>query len=180
MTTPTRTLIDLAGVVGEDNLQEAFENGWVRELINLPRLSRRLELVRRRGRKGVGVLADLIDEADGGTRLTRSVLERRYLRESAAAGLPIPELQFPVSVAERNYRIDFAYPQHKLAIELDGWRFHGGRSDWVADIARSNALVAEGWRVLRGTWKDVEEHPNDLLQRVRQALTPELPGLSRS
>ena len=54
-------------------------------------------------------------------------------------------------MAGRRYRIDLAYPELRLAIECDGFRWHAQRSDWDADRRRQNDLVAQGWRVLRLT-----------------------------
>ena len=57
-----------------------------------------------------------------------SPLERRFLRLLRAAGLPEPEVQYPIRDGERLVaRVDFAYPEIRLAMEVDGYRWHGGR-----------------------------------------------------
>jgi len=80
-----------------------------------------------------------------------SDLEMRVLRAIVEAGLPEPELQHRVVLAGRRRRIDLAYPELKLAIEVDGWDTHRTRSAFDADRARENELVVAGWRVLRFT-----------------------------
>jgi very-short-patch-repair endonuclease len=63
-------------------------------------------------------------------------------------------------------RIDLAYPDVKLAIELDGWEFHGGRTAFDADRARANDLVLAGWTVVRFTSRSAD---SDILRCVRGA-----------
>ena len=75
----------------------------------------------------------------------------RFLRAIVGAGLPEPVQQHPVSVGGRQYRIDLAYPEHKVAIEIDGWEYHRSRSAFDDDRTRANDLVVAGWHVLRFT-----------------------------
>lgn len=83
----------------------------------------------------------------------RSALESRVLDAIVRAGLPIPERQWRVErPGGRVAFIDLAYPDRRVAIELDGWAEHGVRSAFDADRARGNDLVLAGWRVLRFTW----------------------------
>ena len=83
-------------------------------------------------------------------------------------------LQHPVLVEGKKYFIDFAYPKAQLAIELDGWRFHGRREAWEADIRRSNALMTADWKVIRGTWRSLQRDPREVIRRVASFLTPQL------
>jgi very-short-patch-repair endonuclease len=66
--------------------------------------------------------------------------------------------------------VDFAYPDRRIAIEVDGYRWHAGRRRWERDLARRNALTALGWRVLHVTAADIEQRPGDMLAIVRAAL----------
>lgn len=86
------------------------------------------------------------------------------------AGLPAPELQHPVRVGENTYRIDLAYPEASLAIELDGGG-HLRRDVWEADHERQNALILAGWTVLRFTWQDYHRRRHRLVREVRAALS---------
>jgi len=68
------------------------------------------------------------------------------------------------------YYIDIAFPHLKLAIEIDG-RLHEEDEDlFESDRWRQNALVADGWRVLRFTWRMLKEHPEVVVAAIRQAL----------
>ncbi len=174
LTTPARTVIDLAARLSAEHLRDVVDEVLLRELSDVTRLRRRLEACGRRGRSGAGQLFTLIEEFDGSGLLPRSVLERRYMRAAAAAKLPSAVVQYPVTVEDRRYIIDFAYPEQMVGVELDGWRFHGSRRAWEADIKRANALVAAGWQVIRGTWRGVQRNPHTLLSQVSRLLIPAL------
>ena len=76
----------------------------------------------------------------------------------------------PVFVAGRLYYIDIAFPLLKVAIEIDG-RLHEEDKDlFESDRWRQNALVADGWRVLRFTWDMLQEHPEAVAAAVRAAI----------
>jgi very-short-patch-repair endonuclease len=68
------------------------------------------------------------------------------------------------------YYIDVAFPHLRLAIEIDG-RLHEEAEDlFESDRWRQNALVADGWVVLRFTWRMLREHPEAVVAAILQAL----------
>ena len=71
------------------------------------------------------------------------------------AGLPQPVAQYPVG----RYRLDFAWPELKVAVETDGWATHGRRQAFEDDRARDAFLLAAGWRVLRVTYRQLARRP---------------------
>jgi very-short-patch-repair endonuclease len=84
--------------------------------------------------------------------------------------LPEPETQYPVYEHGRVIaRLDLAYPDRKLAIEADGYRWHAGRARWQSDLARRNRLTALGWRIIHVTWSDLRDRPDEVVERVRRA-----------
>ena len=92
-----------------------------------------------------------------------SDLELRALRAIIAAGLPIPVQQHRVTIAGKRYRIDLAYPDLLIAIELMGWDPHSGRESFDDDKARSGDLVSIGWRVLEVT---ARHSTDDIIRRI--------------
>ena len=59
-------------------------------------------------------------------------------------------------IASRRFRIDIAFVEKRIAIEVDGWAYHGKhRSAHAKDRQRQNLLVSNGWRVLRFTTGEI-------------------------
>jgi very-short-patch-repair endonuclease len=77
--------------------------------------------------------------------------EMRVLRAIVSYGNPEPVQQHWVRLGTRRCRIDLAYPDFRVAIEVDGWDAHRSRTAFDRDRARENDLVVAGWRVLRFT-----------------------------
>ena len=101
-----------------------------------------------------------------------SVLESVCRVLFVEAGLPAPVSQFEVRGPDGRLlgRVDFAWPAHRLVVETDGYASHADRSRYRADRRRTNALVLEGWRVLRFSWEDVVHDPAGVVAAVRAAL----------
>jgi very-short-patch-repair endonuclease len=65
-------------------------------------------------------------------------------------------------------RVDFAYPELKYAIEVDGYEAHTGRRAFEHDRVRQNDLVDDGWTIHRFTWREVEDRPGRVVDRIRR------------
>jgi hypothetical protein len=74
--------------------------------------------------------------------------------------------QFVVSVEGRRRKLDRAWPEVCLAVELDGARFHTDPEARQRDLARDAALASIGWLVLRFTYADVLRDPDGVRARV--------------
>lgn len=74
--------------------------------------------------------------------------------------------QYRVELPTRIVKLDRAWPEAKLAVELDGARHHTSPEDRQADLARDRALAAAGWVVLRFTYADVLRDPEGVRARV--------------
>ena len=87
-------------------------------------------------------------------------------------GLPPPELQLRVHDERGGLvaRVDFAWPQARLVVEVDGFAYHSSREDVRKDHARAVRLTLLGWRVLRFGWEDVVGRPEHVIAVVREAL----------
>ena len=91
-----------------------------------------------------GVLADL----DGTTPI-----EGRWTRILRAAGLPEPVRQHQVVLDGQVYVLDFAWPNHKACLEVNGFAFHRTREAFDRDHDKVVALQAAGWNVVAATAK---------------------------
>ena len=162
-TTPIKTLIDVAGFCAEHVVEEALDDALRRGLMTVARLRRRLRADGGRGRSGTALLRDLVDARAGVVRVPESKLETVLLRVLLAAGLPRPAVQHQVG----RYRLDFAYPDARVAIEADGFRWHSTRQQWDRDRTRRNALTATGWTMLQVTWSELRDRPEEVVAAVR-------------
>jgi hypothetical protein len=83
----------------------------------------------------------------------RSELEARFTAFLDDAVLPRPSTNSRIEGTE----VDFAWPEHRLIAELDGFAFHATRRAFEQDRARDRRLQAYGWRVVRITWRQLHE-----------------------
>lgn len=156
-----RTLIDLASVVPPILLGPALDDALRRRLVTTRSLAEKIDQIGF-GRRGVLALRRELDRREG-LPIVGSPLERRFVDLVEAAGLPAPRLQFEIEHQGRLIaRVDFAYPHKKIAIEIDGYRWHSGRRRWELDGARQNELELLGWTVLRFSSTQLDEAIEDL------------------
>lgn len=84
----------------------------------------------------------------------RSALEDRLAQQIHAHGLPTPDREYAFHPSRR-WRFDFAWPQHMVAVEVEGGIWTRGRhtrgAGFEADAEKTNAATALGWRVYRYT-----------------------------
>lgn len=171
VTTPARTLLDIAAVAPRETVEEALDDALRRRLVSLRRLRSRVDELGRRGRPGIAMMRALLDARDPSSPVPESVFETRLLRVLRRARLPEPVLQHRIRDRGRTVAVvDFAYPDAKLAIEADGYRWHSGRVRWENDRARLNRLTLLGWRVIHVTWHDLVRRPEHVAASVRNAL----------
>jgi very-short-patch-repair endonuclease len=152
VTTPARTLTDIAGTTTPRELARLVEEAQRLKLVTPGELAAAVE--RARGRTGVGRLKTILLSA-AEPAFTRSEAERRLLELVREAGLPRPLTN--VNVA--GYEVDFLWPQHRLVVEVDGYEFHRSREAFERDRARDAALLVAGFRVLRVTWRQLTNEP---------------------
>ena len=145
VTRPARTIADLARVVSGDVLEEAVDDALCRRLCRLEELPSR------------GRLAEVL-AAWNGDGFAEGVAEMRVVRALLAAGLPQPVRQYEIWVGGVLIaRVDLAYPQFRLAMELDGFRWHAGRRRFRSDRMRRNRVEAAGWRLLEAAPEDIDD-----------------------
>jgi very-short-patch-repair endonuclease len=146
VTTPARTLFDLGGCYRAGMVELALEHCLDRGLVTLDELDRLVRRLSRRGRPGGPALRQLLEARSPDRRPTQSVMETKLLQAIRAYGLPEPEAQFEVWAGGAFVgRVDFAYPEARVAIEYDSDEHHSGRLAIRRDRARRHELIAVGW-----------------------------------
>ncbi|MGH2686865.1 MAG: endonuclease domain-containing protein [Actinomycetota bacterium] len=168
-TTVVRTLIDLGTVVEADAVERALDDALRRRLVTPLRLQRRLRELGRR--QGTRALRSLLADRSPGPSQPESVLETRLWKLLRRSGLPHPVLQHEVREGGRLLaRVDFAWPDRLVAVEADGYAFHGDAAAWRRDLGRRNELTARGWRVVHVTWNEVSTSPRQVVATIRRVL----------
>lgn len=99
-----------------------------------------------------------------------SVPERRFHRLLRDAGITGWRANLPVRIGDARCYLDVAFELVLLAIEIDGRLYHSAPEAFELDRRRQNLLVLNGWHVLRFTWRMIEEHPDQVIVAVRDAL----------
>jgi predicted transcriptional regulator of viral defense system len=169
VSTVSRTLLDLAGVVSLGTLARALDTALHRG-VALDSLSRRLEATAVQGRNGTTNLRKLIEERTDERSPVESPLERDFLTLVRERSVPEPVAQYPVFVdGHLVARLDFAYPELKIGIELHGYAFHSDRESFERDRRRLTELVNEGWHMLAFTRPQLRDHPAWVEQAVLKA-----------
>jgi very-short-patch-repair endonuclease len=163
ITAPLRTILDLAATESRREVERALNEAQVQRMVTLSQLARRLD--GERGRRGVALLRTIV-QAQRQPAITRSDAEKLFLALVEKAGLPAPRTDYPIGP----YRVDFAWPERRLAAELDSIAFHATQPRFVGDRRRWAEIDARGWRIFRFTWWDVTDQPEALLVRLTRSL----------
>ena len=171
VTRPLRTVLDLGVVVGTDRLEELVDDGLRRGWFSTTAVWQRWERLGGALRPGGRVVRAVLERKASGERPVGSILETRFRQVLRRAGLPDPVAQFEVHDGEELVaRVDFAYPEFGVVIEVDGEERHTGRSPRKRDARRDRRLMALGFRPLRFDWDDVHRHPHGVARDVRAVL----------
>lgn len=171
ITDPVRTVIDLGLVLPLWSVRDALSRGLTTHLLTISQVETLRDALGRKGRNGTGVVRELLDERLLTAGDEESLLEKRFFDLVRHHDVPRPVIQYEVWHAGRFIaRVDAAYPELKLAIEVDGYRHHSSPDAFQRDRTRQNRLVALGWTVLRFTWADVVQRPAMVAQTIREAV----------
>lgn len=164
-----RTLLDLARKTSDPRLLRAIE--WCRRTGRTDWTSLISTLARhaRRGRPGIRRLRRVIATNAHRSEVTDSDFELLVIALLLEHGLPEPVLHHRVHEGGRFVaEVDLAYPELRLAIELDG-ADHLNADVRERDLPRQNDLILQGWTVLRFTWKRFVERPQSIVAEVTAA-----------
>jgi hypothetical protein len=101
---------------------------------------------------------------------TRSVLEKRFVRLIAEAGLPAPRTNEKLWIEGRKRELDAHWPDLKLAVELDSFKVHGVRDHFESDRERDVGFVIDGWRVVRFTWIRLRDDPAGVVHDMQRLI----------
>jgi len=165
-TAVARSLVEVSGALGSSATGKLLDLAIRRSRGELEATRACVARLAGPGRRRLDVIRHVLGERLPGYDPGDSDLEVRALRALHRAGLQPPVQQHPVRLAGRRCRIDLAYPDVMVAIELDGWDAHGVRSAFDGDRARRNELTILGWQVLQLTSAMTDEDMIDHVSRM--------------
>jgi very-short-patch-repair endonuclease len=163
VTSPARTILDLAATADGDGLEAALSEAYALRLVTEPAIHDALE--RNRGRPGAGALRALLRSQEGPV-ITKSRAERLLRALLRKAGLPQPLGNQRLL----GYSPDLLWPEQRLIVEFDGFQWHGHRAKFESDRARDATFVAHGYRVIRITWRQLMYQPYRVVANLALAL----------
>jgi hypothetical protein len=168
VTTPARTLLDLAAVLDRRRVERAANEAEIRRLADT--LSLEDLVVRHPRRAGLATIRAILEAGAIGAAVTRSELEDRFLEFLDGAGLTRPQVNAALRLRERWVEADCLWHPQRLVVELDGHATHRTAAAYEADRRRDRALSAAGWRVVRVTWRQLHGEPEALAADLRTLL----------
>lgn len=169
VTTPMRTLLDNAPSLCDDELEKAVHNFHRRGLISPPRFETYLRPYCDSRTPGARRLLHVVSFRTG-DRPIASDLQADFFILLRKHGLPTPIPEYGVMTPNGQRYIDFAYPNQALALEVDGWEWHGTREAFESDRIRRNELEVLRWHVLQITKKAMREDPVGLCSMIGAGL----------
>jgi hypothetical protein len=121
-------------------------------------------LAEQRGRRGIVAVRALLPFADG---RAESAMESEVRLVMIDYGLPLPELQHPIYGRHGEmWRVDFAWPDVRVAAEYESIDWHVGRGEMLRDKTRWGKIQELGWTIIPIVVHDVRRQPNQLAQRI--------------
>jgi very-short-patch-repair endonuclease len=165
VTNPVVTLVDLAAVLPEEEVDSALHAAVTTGSVDARRIHEHLRRRGGHGRRGVGVMRKILS-VNGRASHVSSPLEHALAAVLCTGDLPTFVREHPVRAGGAVYYLDFAYPQHRVGVEAEGWRWHSDTGAFERDRVRHNALAAAGWRILRVTDKHIRSCPELVRSQV--------------
>ncbi|TRW79791.1 hypothetical protein FK535_20845 [Mycolicibacterium sp. 018/SC-01/001] len=125
--------------------------------------------IEQKGRRGIVAVRDLLALADP---RAESPMESEARLAMLDGGLPVPELQYEIVDGNGDLRrLDFAWPDRRVAAEYDGVAWHSGPEAMVEDRRRHNALADVDWTVVPIVFDDVRYRQRGMVARIDRQLT---------
>ena len=165
VTSPARTIVDVAGISDSKGLAEVIEQAAILGLLNVSAIDRILNGHRRRGANRLRRVIEPWRRYKPGIKI-RSRMEAKLLPMLSVAALPVPETNVRLRVGARTYEVDFLWRRQKVIVETDGGRFHDNPAAGQRDSDRNHALTGAGYRVPRLGWEDLRDRPEETMREL--------------
>jgi very-short-patch-repair endonuclease len=170
VTTPERTIIDIAGIVPTERTEWVLDDAVHKGLTTSRRVADRLGVMPTNGRKGATVLWRLLAERTGDPDERANAWENLMSRLIAASDLPTPVRQHKVVVGTHTYYLDFGFPEQMVAVECDSSQEHATPIAYRHDLDRQHDCESQGWVFKRFIKSQASQHPDATVDKIRDLL----------
>lgn len=162
VTTVARTLVDLAEVVTQRQLERAFDQAEILGVLDLNAIED--QLARNPTRLGARAIRQVLAEHYIGKTPTWSENEEALLAITRPLGIPDPDCNALVALddGEPPIRVDFVWREQRVVVEADSRKWHLTKQRFEIDRQRDQRLMNAGWKVIRTTWKQMKYRPHEL------------------
>ena len=176
-TTVARTLLDLAGVVTQRQLERSFDQAEIAKAFDLTAIED--QLARNPTRAGAKAVRRVLTEHYIGKTATWSENEEALLAITRPLGIPDPDTNELIALDDGGppIRVDFVWRDQRVIIEADSRKWHTSRQRFEIDRQRDQRLIAAGWTVIRTTWRQMKYRPHELRPLLLKLLVPGSPAV---
>jgi hypothetical protein len=161
VTSPARTLLDMAARLKPAALRRAVKDAQARKLASQEALAE--VLARQPHHSGAAKLRPYLVDPDD----TRSVLEDRFVDFCQRAGIPRPRMNVEVC----GFLVDALFERERVIVELDSWDFHANREAFEDDRERDGVTTEAGLVTVRITSRGFVQQTRRL-QKILAARRP--------
>jgi hypothetical protein len=171
-----RTLLDLADVVTQRQLERSFDQAEIVEVLDLMAVND--QLARNPTRPGAKAVKAVLRDHYIGSTATRNENEELLLQITRGLKIPDPECNALIVLLDGGppIRPDFVWRKQRVVLETDSKKWHGSRQRMEIDRRRDQRLTAAGWTVIRTTWRQLKYRPHELRPVLLKLLGPGTPN----
>ena len=167
-TSLARTLVDFADQATRREVERAVDRSEMLRLFDMAAVDAAISRAGRR--RGAGLLRAVLADYTGPV-LTEEGVEERFFTLCRSAGLPDPEANVWITLAEGGaYKADFLWREERLIVETDGRDAHTTRAAFERDRLRDQRLTLAGFTMVRFTWRQVTREPDRVLRTTQDLL----------
>lgn len=182
VTSPARTLVDIAGCLSPATVDRTLESWLTRKLVTLAEVEAMIDEIARQGRPGSAGARAMLQRRALGRSIADSSLEVLTAQLLERAGLEVVHHHLVMIGSEIVAELDFAFPNERVYLESDGFGAHTTRRAFDRDRARQNLLSELGWCPVRFSDRQLRTRGMTCMRsttRVLESRRREL-GLSRA
>jgi predicted transcriptional regulator of viral defense system len=175
VTTVARTLFDVGEVVTQRQLERAFDQAEIAEVLDLKTIND--QLARNPTRPAAKKVRKVLAEHYIGQTPTWNENEELLLSITRSLGIPDPDTNQFIVLPDGGpaIRVDFVWRDRRVIVEADSGKWHSSRQRIEIDRRRDQRLTAAGWTVIRTTWRQLTQRPHELRPVLLKLLTTASP-----